>query len=68
MKSAMYEIVPNPFSGWDVREIKRRGTLRTFEDKKEAEQYLRSLAAAEPSEGPMVIDVNTGEEISNDTR
>ncbi len=65
MKSALYEVVPNPFQCWDVREVRREGTLRTFKLKEEAETYLRALSATEPEEGPAVVDIRTGETLSN---
>jgi hypothetical protein len=63
LKSATYETVPNPFGGWDVKEIKRNGTLRHFASEEEAEEYLRTIAVTQPRKVSRVTDIASGKEV-----
>ncbi len=64
MKSALYKVVQDPHSGWNVKEVKREGILKHFETEEEAEAFLKEIAITTPKSAPVVVNIADGENIA----
>lgn len=66
-RSALYEIIKNPHGGYSVKGIVKEGILRTFKSKEKAEEYLAELAVTAPHEPSIVLDIEDGTEVKDDS-